>query len=119
MFKKNKLNKLSISLGLGVILTMVTGLNSAAFAQSGNDNEGYQSNEKSTLFGGSSGDLNPFELMHSLQQKNRRSDAEFNEESQGQLDNSAADFKRLQQQRILEQRRNSAETSTDVPELTE
>lgn len=118
MFKKNrlnKLNKLSISLGLGMMLALVAGLNSATFAQSGADNEGYQSNEKSTSFGGTSGDIdiNPLDLIHRIQQGNRRSTEEFNEESQGQLDNSATDFKRLQQQRILEQQSQPAATSVE------
>ena len=47
--------------------------------------------------------MNPLDLMHRAQQLNGRSAAEFNQESQVQINNSANDFKRLQQQRILEQ----------------
>ncbi|WP_019508771.1 hypothetical protein [Pleurocapsa sp. PCC 7319] len=121
MVSKSRLNQLSISLGLGLTLTLVASLNSATFAQSRSDNEGYQSNEKSTFFGETSGDLDPIDLMHRAQQSNRRSALEFDEESQGQLNNSASDFKRLQQQRILEQQQQQKPvvTPAEATETTE
>ncbi|BAZ44446.1 hypothetical protein NIES4102_14550 [Chondrocystis sp. NIES-4102] len=101
MFKPNQWG---INISLGIILTLIASINLPVQAQS-SDNEGYQTNEKDTTYGDTPGGLNPLDIMHQAQQANRRSAAEFNAESQGQLDASVSDFKRLQQQRILEQQR--------------
>lgn len=103
MLKNNLLNKLGTGFGLGILLSAIAGFNSVSMAQSNSNDDGYQSNEKSGIFGDAPSGLDPLELMHRAQQMNGRSPAEFNAESQGQLDNSVSDFKRLQQQRILEQ----------------
>lgn len=103
MFNNSKLNKLGIGFGLGTVLTLIAGFNSSALAQSQYEQDnGYQSNEKSGVFGDTPSGLNPVDLMHRAQQLNGRSAEEFEADSQGQLDNSVSDFKRLQQQRILE-----------------
>lgn len=100
----HRLNKLITSLSLGMVFTVIAGVNSASLAQSqSSDNNSYQSNEKSTVFGDTPSGLNPLDLMHRAQQLNGRSAAEFDADSQGQLDNSVSDFKKLQQQRILQQ----------------
>ncbi len=103
MFKNNRRNQLSLSLFLGMALTLMAGFYTSAVAQSQTDEQGYQSNEKDSLYGDAPGGLNPLDLMHRAQQLNGRSSAEFNQESQVQLNNSVSDFKRLQQQRLLEQ----------------
>ena len=101
-------NNLKIGL-VGVALTLVAGFGTSALAQYRTD-EGYQSNEKdSGIYGDAPSGLDPLDIMHRAQQSNGRSAAEFNEESQTQIDNSASDFKRLQQQRILEQRSRQTE----------
>lgn len=112
MLNNSQLNRLTISLSLGMIATVLVGLNSTSFAQSRNDNDGYQSSEKSTLFGDSPSGLDPLELMHRAQQLKGRSAAEFNADSQGELDSSVSDFKRLQQQRILEQQQPISPSET-------
>lgn len=119
MLKKNRFNQLGISLGLGLIWTLAAGFNTSAFAQFNPDNEGSQSNERNTFFGETTGDLDPIDLMHRAQQANRRSTSEFNEEYQGQLDNSVSDFKRLQQQKIIEQRQKPVETPVEKTETIE
>lgn len=117
-FKNNQAGRVSLSLGLGIVLTLIAGLNSSALAQTGTDDQGYQSNEKDSLFGDAPGGLNPLDLIHRSQQLGGRSAAEFEEESRGQINNSASDFKRLQQQRLLEQQQ--PETSgTEVGETLE
>lgn len=105
MFKRNQL---LLSLGLGISLTLITGINFPTLAQS-SENDGYQVNEKDTTYGDAPAGLNPMDLMHKAQQANRRSADEFSAESQGQLDSSASDFKRLQQQRILEQQQQQGQ----------
>lgn len=116
MFQSDRASKLGMGMSLGIIVTVIAGFNSVAVAQSKYDNDGYQSNEKSGVFGDAPSGLDPVELMHRAQQANRRSQAEFDADSQGQLDNSVSDFKRLQQQRILEQQQqlevNPGETQT-------
>lgn len=106
MFNTSKLSKLNLGLSLGVVLTLAAGFHSPAVAQSNND--GYQSNEKDATYGDAPAGLNPLDLMHRAQQLNGRNAAEFDAESQTQLDNSASDFKRQQQQKILEQQKPKA-----------
>jgi hypothetical protein len=102
MIKNNPLNQNLLCWTTALAFTAIAGLNSAALAQGG-DNEGYQSNEKSGIYGDTPSGLDPLDIIHRAQQTNGRSAAEFDQESQAQIDNSALDFKRLQQQRILEQ----------------
>ena len=103
MFNHNLLSRLNLVFGLGVALTLVAGSNSLVFAQSSADDLGYQSNEKDPTYG----DFNPLDLMHRAQQLNGRSAAEFNQESEVQLNNSAKDYKQLREQMILEQQQQS------------
>ena len=95
-----------LSLGLSLAVALVTGLNSPTFAQSVTGDEGYTSNEKDSLYGDAPAGLNPLDLMHRAQELNGRSAAEFNQESEAQIENSTSEFKRLQQQRILEQQQS-------------
>lgn len=118
MLKNNQARTLSLGLVLGLILTVIGSLNSSALAQVGTDDQGYQSNEKDSLFGDSTGGLNPLDLIHRSQQLGGRSAAEFEEESRGQINNSASDFKRLQQQRLLEQQQQSG-TPVEILETPE
>lgn len=119
MLMNIRLNKLRVSLGLGIIFTLLAGFNSTTLAQFQDDNSGYQSNEKDAIYGDAPAGLNPLDLMHRIQQANGRSDAEFSQESQVQLNNSASDFKLLQQQRILEQQQNPTNTQEESPETLE
>lgn len=103
--------RLATMLSFGTVIALLFG-NSLAVAQVGEtDNNGYQSNEQDAVYGDGIGGLDPIKLMHRLQQMNGRSTEEFNQESQGQIDNSASQFKQLQQQRILEQRQESTPES--------
>lgn len=102
MIKNNRLHRTGWA--AGIALVAIAGLNSAVLAQSSTGaDDGYQPNEKNGIYGDAPAGLNPLDIMHRAQQTNGRSADEFNRESQTQIDNSASDFKRLQQQRILEQ----------------
>ena len=114
MFKHNPIPRLGFILSLA--LTLGVGFSISAKAQSGVDDQGYQSNEQNGLEG--SGGLNPLDLIHRSQQFGRRSASEFEEESSGQINNSAADFKRLQQQRLLEMQQQP-DVSVDTVETRE
>ena len=112
----NKNNRLNQFLGCST-LALVLGFTTAAQAQPGVDNQGYQSNEKDELYGDAPAGLNPLDLMHRAQQSNGRSAEEFNEESQLLIDNSVSDFKRLQQQRLLEQQQQNTTEVQAVPTI--
>ncbi|MEM8831538.1 MAG: hypothetical protein AAGE96_19570 [Cyanobacteria bacterium P01_G01_bin.19] len=104
MFKKSKSNWLGLSFSSIAVLILMAGIDSPSLAQSQYEQDnGYQSNEKNSTFGDTPAGLDPVELIHRAQQLNRRSAEEFNEEYEGQLNNSVSDFKRLQQQQILQQ----------------
>ena len=113
---KNRSSRLSLVFGLGIALATVAGFNSVAVAQSSADDLGYQSNEKDPTYGDAPGGLNPMDLMHRAQQLNGRSADEFYQESQVQINDSANDFKRLQQQRILEQQQPTTPVESAVDE---
>ncbi|MEL6495279.1 MAG: hypothetical protein AAFQ41_09170 [Cyanobacteria bacterium J06623_7] len=102
MHQNKFINQLSLTCAL--TLALAGGFSTVVRAQAGTDNPGYQSNEKrSGVYGDAPSGLDPLEIMHRAQQLNGRSAEEFNQDSQLQIDSSASDFKRLQQQRILEQ----------------
>ena len=108
-----------LNLGLGLAVVLITGLNSPTFAQPTAGNEGYTSNEKDSLYGDAPAGLNPLDLMHRAQQLNGRSAAEFNQESGAQIDSSVSEFKRLQQQKILEQQQSQDTPAESSLEETE
>ena len=112
---KNRSSRLSLVFGLGVAMAIVAGFNSLAVAQSSADELGYQSNEKDPTYGDAPGGLNPMDLMHRAQQLGGRSATEFYQESQVQINDSANDFKRLQQQR-LEQQQPTTSVESPVDE---
>lgn len=102
----------SLFLSLATASTLVgsASLYQSAWAQHQQPNDaGYQSNEKDSLYGDGITGLDPMELIHRANLRNSRTPEEFQQESQGQLDESVIDFKQLQQQRILEQRRSPEE----------
>jgi hypothetical protein len=113
MIKNNRLHRTAWS--VGIALVAIAGLNFSAVAQSGAD-DGYQPNEKDGIYGDAPAGLNPLDIMHRAQQTNGRSAAEFDRESQTQIDNSASDFKRLQQQRILEQQQSTSKEPVETRE---
>lgn len=119
MLKNNQLNRIR---GAMVIATVaIAGLSSSALAQASED-DGYQSNEKSGIYGDAPAGLDPLDIIHRAQQSNGRSAAEFDQEFQTQIDSSASDFKRLQQQKILEQQQLQQSTTkeqVEFPETTE
>lgn len=116
MLKNNQLNRICWAM---VIATMaIAGLSTATLAQAGED-DGYQSNEKNGIYGDAPAGLDPLDIIHRAQQSNGRSAAEFNQEFQTQIDSSASDFKRLQQQKILEQQQLQQSTTKEQVEPPE
>ncbi len=117
---KNQLSQITIcviTLGLGV--TVALGVNSPARSQyvAPNDNDqDYQSGEKDSLYGDGITGINPMDLIHRANLSGGLSSDEFSEQSQGQIQDSAVEFKRLQQERMLQQYRNQDQIEETVAE---
>lgn len=111
----NQLSQISLSLGLGLFVAL--GVTSPASAQYVDPNDrGYQSSEKDSLYGDGITGINPMDLIHRANLSGGMSSEEFSEQSQGQIQNSASDYKRLQQEQMLQQYRNQNQTEGVVPE---
>ncbi|AFZ35396.1 hypothetical protein Sta7437_1838 [Stanieria cyanosphaera PCC 7437] len=116
MLIPNKLTQLTTILGLGISLTLVTAIAQSSLAQSNNPaNEGYQSNEESPFLGSGNGGFNPLELIHRANLSNGRSLNEFNQDSENNIKNSASEFKRLQQERLLQQQQSESTPEKPMP----
>ncbi len=109
----NQLRPLNILLSLGIITTLIPGYTDSAVAQYESSQEPvYQSNEKDSLYGDGISGLDPMQLIHRANLSNGRSFEEFNQDSILQIQDSASQFKLLQQQKILEQYQQQ---STETP----
>ena len=107
----NFLSRASIILGLSIACTL--SLMSPTFAQYRDQEDGaYQSNEEDPM-SGTLGGIDPIDLIHNANLSTGRSAEEFNQDSQTQIENSAEEFRRLQQERM--QQDNSAPASTEEP----
>ena len=104
----NFLSKASITLGLSIACTL--SLITPTLAQDNDQNGNYQSNEKDSM-SGTLGGIDPIDLIHNANLSNGRSSEEFNKDSQTQIQNSAEEFRRLQQERM--QQDNSTPASTE------
>jgi hypothetical protein len=102
---------------LSTVLGIIA-LTPAAIAQTSDPvNEGYQSNEQDSLYGEGFTGINPMDLIHRAKLNNGRSSEEFDRDSQNNLNNSASEFKRLQQERILQQNQ-ATPTTPETPEAS-
>lgn len=98
----NSLVKLITVVGISVPLALCAG--NIANAQSSTfDDANVQSNEKDSLLGDTTLGVNPLDLIHQYNLRSGQSSTEFNESSGTQIQDSAAEFRRLQQEKILEQ----------------
>ncbi|MGK7895348.1 MAG: hypothetical protein AB4372_17440 [Xenococcus sp. (in: cyanobacteria)] len=112
---KNQLCQIAISLGLGI--TVALAATSPAKSQYVDPNDqGYQSGEKDSLYGDGITGINPLDLIHRANLSGGLSAEEFNEQSQGQITDSAAEYKRLQQEKILQQYRNQTDVEGTIVE---
>ncbi|MGK7943101.1 MAG: hypothetical protein AB4058_01360 [Microcystaceae cyanobacterium] len=101
------------SLLLTSVATLMLGFTSVSFAQTEDYGEGllkpntdgnFQKNEVDSMgestFGGG---FDPMQLIHNANFRRGRNGAEFAEDTRNGLNDAAEEFKRLQQQRMLEQ----------------
>jgi hypothetical protein len=105
---------------IGSTFFLISSLNQASFAQVTNNqnSDGYQQNEQDS-FGGQGG-FNPFNLIHNANLGISRSMGEFKQETEQNLNDAAAEFKRLQIERIRQQRSQNSTNVTpkETPEST-
>ena len=111
---KNQLSQIAIALGLG--LTVALGVTTSVRAQANDPDEGFQSGDRDALLGDGITGINPLDLIHKANLSGGLSAEEFNEQSQGQIQDSAAEYRRLQQERILQQFRNQSEVEENIVE---
>ena len=117
MSMKKSLWQLSATLSIGTALTLISGWGVIASAQyQAPESDGFQSNEKDSMFGGSSTGFNPLDFIHRANLSNGRSLEEFSSESETNIRNSASEFKRLQQERLLLQQQSSPSSVESIPE---
>lgn len=115
----NKIIRLTLSLSLG--LTCIGLLNSPSHAQSDPNENVYQNNESSSLYGGSSS-FNPMQLIHNSRFSGGRSATEFQEDSSENIVNAADSYHSTQdnnslmrywkQQQTQQMQTNPAQSST-------
>lgn len=97
-----------MTFGFGLVCVLGGG---NAIAQTANPSEPkYQSNEKDGLYGDSTLGVDPMDLIHNYNLRVGRSAEEFQQDSGTQIQDSASEFKRIQQERMLQQRNDAMET---------
>ena len=118
---KNQLSQIALcvsrhwAIALSLSVTVALGVTSPARSQYVDPNDqGYQSGEKDALYGDGITGINPLDLIHRANLSNGMSSEEFSEQSQGQIQNSASEYKRLQQERMLQQYRNQDQVEETV-----
>lgn len=110
---KKLLSQFTVTFSLGIACAF--GLAAPSLAQSQTEGN-YQSNEKDSMYGDSTLGVNPMDLIHNYNLSVGRSAAEFNQESQVQIQDSAAEFRRLQQEKMLQQYNTVPQTEENVAE---
>lgn len=114
MSTKKSLWQLSITLSIGVTLSLLSVATASAQYKAPGD-DGFQSNEQDALFGGGTTGFNPLEFIHRANLNNGISLEEFNSESATKIKDSASEFKRLQQERLLQQQ-SSPSSGAVIPD---
>jgi hypothetical protein len=110
-----KWTRIVASFSLGTALSFLCVGESATLAQVANPNESqpFQSNEVDSLGGSTFGNsLNPFDLIHRNNMGPGRSANEFSSDMHKSLDDAAAEFRRLQQERWQNQQIEPAASAT-------
>lgn len=87
------------------------------YAQSANlkKTDPFQKNEVNPLYG--TGGLNPMDLIHNANFLNGRSDAEFYQDSNDNLDSAADKFKKEQLLRMQQNEQKLESNSTDIDQV--
>jgi hypothetical protein len=115
----NSFTKITLSLSLGTILGVFASWGNVVNAQVSNNqnSEGYQRNEYDPLYG--NGTFNPSDLIHRAIQNPGRTSSEFGSDSDKNITDAAAEFKR-QREQLLNQQLNQSEqpANNSTPNLT-
>ncbi|MDB9313919.1 hypothetical protein PN462_12470 [Spirulina sp. CS-785/01] len=105
--------RLPFSLFLSLILPFLA---SASLAQTPHNstNEGFQRNERDSLFEGENG-LNPLDIMHRVNMGNKPSMGEFRQQTDRNLNEASEEFRR-QQLQLLQQQLQQEQNATPSSE---
>ena len=101
---------------LGLSLAIAGSLTMPSVAQT-SDDDVYQNNESSTIFGGDE-NFNPFDLIHNSRFNNGRSAEQFQSESNENIDDAAASYKQNLLLYFQQQKANNAATPDTTVENT-
>lgn len=101
--------KISLAVALG--LAIAGGSAAPSLAQV-NDDDIYQDNESSSIYGGND-NFNPFDLIHNSRLNSGRDSEQFRSESSENIDNAAADYRRSLLEYYLQQKSNTPATETN------
>ncbi|MGK7876485.1 MAG: hypothetical protein AB4426_25280 [Xenococcaceae cyanobacterium] len=108
--------KITLSLSVGAALGIMSSFGQSTLAQSTNpqESDGYQSSEYDSLSGTSTfgNSFNPIDLIHRANLGPGRSAADFSSDLDRNINEAAAEFKRLQQERLLNQQSESSNNSS-------
>ena len=113
---KKSLWQMGMSVSLGVVLASISSWGTASAQYRPPEDDGFQSNEQDSLFGGNSTGLNPLDLIHRANLSNERSLEEFSSESETNIKDSASEFKRLQRERLIQQQQSRPSSVEYIPE---
>ena len=110
-----RFSKLSVTLGLS--LAIAGSLTMPSLAQTNDDDDVFQNNENSSIFGGDD-NFNPFDLIHNSRLNSGRSAEQFQSESGENIDDAAASYKQNLLQYFQQQKANNASTPDTTTENT-
>ncbi|AFY39096.1 hypothetical protein Lepto7376_2842 [[Leptolyngbya] sp. PCC 7376] len=95
-----------ISFAIGLSLAIASSLTLPSLAQT-SDDDVYQDNENSTIFGGDD-NFNPFDLIHNSRLNSGQSSEQFQAASDEKIDDAAANYRESLLQYFQQQKANSA-----------
>ncbi len=106
------IKQITISLTIGTTLGVLSALFSPILAQTSQDLGTFPTNERDPNSSSLGADFNPMDLMHKLQMNNGRDLSDFVNDSNRNIDDASDDFKKQQQQRILQQTSQNTEDNS-------
>jgi hypothetical protein len=102
-----------ITVALGTLLLNTPSVCAQSLSTSTSDGN-FQSNEYDTTSGGSFGNsFNPLDLIHRANMSNGRDSQEFGQDSAENINNAAAEFKKLQLERLKNQQSGSSNSPVE------
>ncbi|NEO26658.1 MAG: hypothetical protein F6K03_07115 [Kamptonema sp. SIO4C4] len=119
MMKLNSTSRFSLTLGFFLSLLLPFAATASLAQTSPNaTNEGFQQNERDSIFEGENG-LNPLDLIHRANMGNRRSMGEFRQQTERNINRASEEFRRQQLELLQQQLEQDPNATPASPEATE